>query len=83
MSTEEPWNKIGGWMDERWLIEVDMHTTRERLAKRHVDAKLEPNLKSAFERIDKSDILNGIYVLKNLAGDVDLKVSNVTTRVEK
>ena len=83
MSTEEPWNKIGGWMDERWLIEGDMHTTRERLAKRHVDAKLEPNLKSAFERIDKSDILNGIYVLKNLAGDVDLKVSNVTTRVEK
>lgn len=76
MSTEEPWNQLGELMDERWLVEVDEDVARERLAKRHVVAGIEPDMELAYARVDQNDLLNGRYVLSHLAEGIDTTVAN-------
>lgn len=61
----EPWKSAARLMDERWFVNIDKKTARERLAKRHVASGIVLDEEAAYHRIDFTDLLNADDVLQN------------------
>ncbi|KAL4804985.1 P-loop containing nucleoside triphosphate hydrolase protein [Aspergillus unguis] len=59
---EAEWRDISGLVDYRVFVDVDLREARERLARRHVEAGIEPSLDRGFARVDQNDYLNGVLV---------------------
>ncbi|KAJ2296317.1 hypothetical protein IWW55_005148 [Coemansia sp. RSA 2706] len=61
-----PWGDIAGIADELWWVEPrDTGRARQRLARRHLDARLAHTEAEAYERIATNDSLNGQYSEQN------------------
>ncbi|KAI1622443.1 L-iditol 2-dehydrogenase [Exophiala viscosa] len=56
---EEKWRDLSPCLDYKIMVTVDRDVTRERVAKRHVLAGIEPTLEKGFERFDRNDQING------------------------
>jgi pantothenate kinase len=61
----EPWKSAARLMDERWFVNIDKTTARERLIKRHVASGIVLDEEAAHHRIDSTDFLNADDVLQN------------------
>ncbi|GAB7350605.1 hypothetical protein MBLNU459_g1173t1 [Dothideomycetes sp. NU459] len=56
---DEPgWADIGPLVDLRILVTVELDEARRRVARRHVEAGIEPTLEDALRRVDANDRLN-------------------------
>jgi hypothetical protein len=47
-------------------VDVDPDLARTRIAKRHINAKIETNLEGAYRRVEGNDMLNGAETRKKL-----------------
>ncbi|KAK4944492.1 hypothetical protein LTR10_016166 [Elasticomyces elasticus] len=56
---EEKWRDLSSCLDYKIMVTVDRAVARERVAKRHVLAGIEPTLEKGFERFDRNDRING------------------------
>lgn len=68
----EPWKEIASLVDEKWMLEADLQVCRTRVAKRHVEAGIEPDLELAYRRVDSNDLVNAEYILLHSAPVVDM-----------
>jgi pantothenate kinase len=60
---EAPWSEIKSLVDGCWLFTVDEAVVWQRVAKRHVSAGIETNMRDALARVDGNDTLNGRYIM--------------------
>lgn len=75
---DEPgWRDVSTMVDMRVLISVDLASTRERVARRHVRAGIESTLEDAYARVDANDALNGQLVQEKVVHGVDIVVHSV------
>jgi pantothenate kinase len=75
---DEPgWSEVSTLVDMRVLISVDLTSTRERVARRHVRAGIEKTLDDAYRRVDANDALNGRLVQGKVVEGVDVVVNSV------
>ncbi|CRG83400.1 hypothetical protein PISL3812_00751 [Talaromyces islandicus] len=75
---DEPgWREVSTLVDMRVLISVDLASTRERVARRHVRAGIEKTLHDAYARVDTNDALNGRLVQERVVPGVDMVVHSV------
>lgn len=72
---DEPgWRDLNPTFDYNVFINIDLEEARVRVAKRHVQAGIEPTLEDAFQRVDSNDYLNALMILdKRLAPDTILE----------
>ncbi|CAH6722038.1 hypothetical protein CLIB1444_08S00452 [[Candida] jaroonii] len=61
----DPWNQISQYLDDSWFINVDLDVARDRVAKRHVEAGIEPTIEKAYQRVDSNDIINAHLIMDN------------------
>lgn len=74
---DEPgWSEIAPLVDLRILVTVDLMEARTRVAKRHVEAGIEPTLEDGFRRVDQNDYLNGEMIYEQSRG-WDVKIESV------
>lgn len=62
----DPWREIGGMVDLRVFVEVDVECARARVARRHVQAGIEATFEMGLERFDGNDAPNGDLIRNNL-----------------
>ncbi|KNG81212.1 hypothetical protein ANOM_010335 [Aspergillus nomiae NRRL 13137] len=55
---EPQWRDVASMVDYRIFVDADLQVARERVAKRHVQAGIEPTLEDGFRRVDQNDFLN-------------------------
>lgn len=60
-----PWNKIREYMDETWMINVDLEVSKKRLANRHLQAGLVKTLQQGFQKVQLNDGLNAQLIMQN------------------
>ncbi|KAF5544241.1 panthothenate kinase uridine kinase-related [Fusarium napiforme] len=63
---QEPWSRISTLADDKWFVDVPVDIARERLATRHLKARIEPTIEAAIKRADENDIPNGEYIRSHL-----------------
>ncbi|KAL4886123.1 hypothetical protein BJY04DRAFT_229287 [Aspergillus karnatakaensis] len=68
---EDGWRDIASLVDYRVFVDVDLAIARERLARRHVEAGIEPTLEDGYRRVDLNDGINGVLVREKLVGGID------------
>lgn len=74
---DEPgWSEIAPLLDLRILVTVDLMEARTRVAKRHVEAGIEPTMEDGFRRVDQNDYLNGQMIYEQSRG-WDVKIESV------
>jgi pantothenate kinase len=59
---QEPWKEISSLVDDTWFIDVDPKLARSRIAHRHVQAGIEPDMVHALARADTNDVINGTKI---------------------
>jgi pantothenate kinase len=59
---QEPWREISSLVDDTWFIDVDPKLARLRIAQRHVQAGIEPDMMRALARADANDMINGTKI---------------------
>jgi pantothenate kinase len=74
---QDLWRDIAPLMDFRVFVDADLDATRLRVARRHVQAGIEPDMKSALRRVDANDGINARLVKEELVASVDLIVKSV------
>jgi len=57
-----PWNEISSLVDDTWFIDVQPELARLRIAQRHVQAGVEPDMLHALARADQNDMPNGARI---------------------
>jgi pantothenate kinase len=72
-----PWKKAADLMDLRWFIDVDDDVARERLAKRHLAAKIVETMEEGIKRADQNDLENGKFIRENRVPNIDQTVRSV------
>lgn len=78
---EPPWNEMAPLMDLRVFVAVNPELARERLARRHVRASIEPTMECAYERVDSNDTINGQLVSEKLVRQVDIVIQSLHENV--
>ncbi|KIW99864.1 uncharacterized protein Z518_10792 [Rhinocladiella mackenziei CBS 650.93] len=73
---EEKWKDINPHLDVKIFVDVDASVARERVAKRHVAAGIEPTLEKGQERFDLNDAINGELIRGNIVS-CDLVVKSI------
>lgn len=59
---QQPWKEISSLVDDTWFIDVEPELARLRIARRHVQAGIEPDVLHALARADSNDMLNGTRI---------------------
>ncbi|KAF4546391.1 Kinase-related protein [Lasiodiplodia theobromae] len=59
----DPWREAALLMDERWFVEVDFDTARNRLVSRHVKAGIAKDEADAHKRVTENDLVNGRQIV--------------------
>ncbi|KAE8379824.1 hypothetical protein BDV26DRAFT_258637 [Aspergillus bertholletiae] len=68
---EPQWRNVAALVDYCVFVEADLHIARERVARRHVRAGIEPTLQDGFRRVDQNDFLNALTISqKRLPADL-------------
>lgn len=62
---KDPWNQIVSYVDDSWMISVDLDVSTTRLAKRHLKAGIVDTLEAGIERVKVNDELNARLILNN------------------
>lgn len=57
-----PWTRISSLVDERWFVEVEPDVGRQRVIKRFLEARVEPDYEAACTRYDENDVFNAEFV---------------------
>ena len=57
-----PWKEISSLVDDTWFLDVEPKLARLRIAQRHVQAGIEPDISHALARTDSNDMLNGVRI---------------------
>ena len=70
------WKTISGLLDFRIFVDVDEAVARERVARRHVQAGIEPTLELGRQRFDSNDALNGRLIRDNVTS-FDIRVQSM------
>ena len=65
LSEPEEWAGIPFLFDERWFVEVDEELAKQRLAKRHFQAKMLMTLEDGLKRAEGNDIPNGRFLVEH------------------
>ncbi|EXJ94054.1 hypothetical protein A1O1_02447 [Capronia coronata CBS 617.96] len=73
---EDKWRDISPLLDLKIFVNVDPEVARERVAKRHVAAGIEPTLEKGLERFDRNDGLNGDLIRRKIVAS-DMTVESV------
>lgn len=68
------WRHIASLVDFRVFIRVDIERMRERVARRHVQAGIEPDLENGFRRVDGNDAINARMVEGMVVRGLDIMV---------
>lgn len=76
------WRDIAPLMDFCVFIRVGLDIMRWRVACRHVEAGIEPDFESGFQRVDANDVINARMVEEMIVGGVDVVVESVEERLE-
>ncbi|PNP86640.1 hypothetical protein FNYG_00030 [Fusarium nygamai] len=63
---QDPWSRISTLVDDKWFVDVPVDIARERLASRHLKARIETTIEAAIKRADENDIPNGEYIRSHL-----------------
>ncbi|PYH89646.1 P-loop containing nucleoside triphosphate hydrolase protein [Aspergillus ellipticus CBS 707.79] len=64
---DEPgWRDLKRLFDYCIFIDADLEDARARVAKRHVQAGIEPTLEDGFRRVDSNDYLNALLIRSEL-----------------
>lgn len=50
----------------RWFVDTSRDVAKQRIAKRHLMAKIEPTLQAAESRAETNDLPNGDYIRERL-----------------
>jgi pantothenate kinase len=75
----DKWRDISPSLDLTIMVDVDPDVARERVARRHVAAGIEPTLAKGVERFDGNDRINGDMIRSNrLPCDIVVKSIPVT-----
>jgi pantothenate kinase len=77
---EPQWRDIADLIDYRVFVDANVNETRERVAKRHVQAGIEKTIEDAYRRVDRNDALNGMLIREKLIRP-DLVVRSVDDMV--
>lgn len=59
---QHPWDEIPSLVDDTWFIDVEPELARLRIAQRHVQAGIEPDMLHALARADSNDVPNGTRI---------------------
>ncbi|KAL3482893.1 P-loop containing nucleoside triphosphate hydrolase protein [Aspergillus germanicus] len=79
---EDGWRDIPGLVDYRVFVDVDLQEARGRLARRHVEARIEGCLEDGLKRVDANDYLNGVLIKERVRWEgVDFVVRSVEDEV--
>ncbi|CAG7947141.1 unnamed protein product [Penicillium nalgiovense] len=71
---EPSWRDVAPVFDYRLFVDADLEVARARVAKRHVQAGIEPNIESGFRRVDENDYLNAQAIYeKRLKADLVIR----------
>lgn len=75
---EDKWRTLSSWLDFKIFVDIDPLLAKERVAKRHVAAGIEPTLEKGIERFESNDKINGDLVRSKLL-HYDIAVQSVTS----
>lgn len=64
---DDIWGTISALFDELWFVSVDREVARKRLIARHLAAGLADTPETAAKRADENDLLNGDFIVANMA----------------
>lgn len=70
------WKTISDMLDFRIFVDVDEAVARERVARRHVQAGIEPTIELGRQRFDYNDALNGRLIRENVT-NFDIRVQSI------
>ncbi|KAL6251655.1 hypothetical protein RBB50_001865 [Rhinocladiella similis] len=73
---EEKWRDLAGYLDLKIFVNVEPRLARERVAKRHVAAGIEPTLEKGQTRFDTNDAING-DLIRNQIAKYDLMIESI------
>ncbi|KAK6383051.1 hypothetical protein LTS17_003721 [Exophiala oligosperma] len=76
---EDQWRDIHAYLDLKIFVDVEPCLARERVARRHVAAGIEPTLEKGQMRFDTNDAING-DLIRNKIVKYDLMIESVTVR---
>lgn len=71
----EPWCRVAKLVHQSWFVKVDAQLARDRLARRHFEAGIEPTLEASYKRIDTNDAINAELILGNLVPGIDVVIN--------
>lgn len=77
---EDKWRDISPYLDLRIFVNVDPKVARERVAKRHVAAGIEPTLEKGLERFDRNDGINGDLIRRKIVS-CDMVVESINNSI--
>lgn len=77
---EGKWRTLSSRLDLKIFINVDPGLARERVARRHVAAKIEPTLEKGKERFDNNDSINGELIRRKIVA-YDILVESISEPV--
>ena len=72
----DKWREIAPYLDLKIFVNVDPLIARERVARRHVAAGIEPTLERGRKRFDTNDAINGDLIRNNIV-EYDLMVDSI------
>lgn len=72
---QDPWCQVSQLVDQTWFVKVDPELARNRLAKRHVEAGIEPSLEAAYQRVDNNDTINGELIMEKMVEGIDIVIT--------
>ncbi|USP82035.1 uncharacterized protein yc1106_09309 [Curvularia clavata] len=72
---QKPWDQIAEICDERWFVDAPVDVVRDRLAQRHLAARIETSKAAAVARAEENDIPNG-ELIRSLLIQPDVVIEN-------
>ena len=73
---ENVWREVAPLLDYKVMVDVGEQCARDRVARRHVTAGIEPDIQSAWQRYDGNDALNGTLI-RNQQVECDLVIKSI------
>ncbi|KAI0102098.1 P-loop containing nucleoside triphosphate hydrolase protein [Nemania sp. FL0031] len=72
----EPWKRIPEYVDDTWFVDVDPALAAQRIARRHLAARIENTWEAAMARAKANDLANGNEIRKYLL-EPNIRVESV------
>lgn len=60
----------------RWFVDAPVTKIRDRIARRHLAAGIEPTMRAALHRAEENDVPNGAMIRAMLIDPLDVVIEN-------